>query len=40
MARWEPSRLEPGQQLRQPAPLFKKIDPEIAEEEIARLLQA
>jgi methionyl-tRNA synthetase len=40
VARWEPSRLEPGQKLRQPAPLFKKLDPEIAEEEIARLLQA
>jgi len=38
VGRWEPSQLAPHQKLRQPAPLFKKIEPEIAEQEIARLL--
>ncbi len=36
--RWQPSRLPPGQALREPAPLFKKLEPEVAEQEIARLL--
>jgi methionyl-tRNA synthetase len=36
--RWEVSRLSPGQALRKPAPLFKKLEPEVAEEELARLL--
>jgi methionyl-tRNA synthetase len=36
--RWEASRLAPGQSLREPAPLFKKLEPEVAEQEIARLL--
>lgn len=35
--RWEPSRLQPGAPLRQPAPLFKKLEPGVAEEERARL---
>lgn len=35
--RWEPSSLQPGQQLNQPGPLFKKLDPKIIEEERARL---
>jgi methionyl-tRNA synthetase len=39
IGRWEPSQLPPGQPLRQPAPLFRKLDPDIAEEEIARLMQ-
>ncbi len=34
---WAPSRLPPGQVLRQPAPLFKKLDESIVEEEIARM---
>lgn len=38
--RWEPSRLASGQALRQPAPLFKKIEPDVAEQEVARLLSA
>ncbi|MFQ5575947.1 MAG: class I tRNA ligase family protein, partial [Anaerolineae bacterium] len=38
VGRWEPSRLEPGQALQKPAPLFKKLDPETAVEELARLL--
>jgi len=34
---WEPSALPPGQALRQPAPLFKKLDESVVEEEYARL---
>ena len=34
---WTPSRLSPGQALRQPAPLFKKLDESVVEEEYARL---
>ncbi len=35
--RWEPSQLQPGKALRQPAPLFKKLEPSLIEEERARL---
>jgi methionyl-tRNA synthetase len=35
--RWEPSQLPAGQLLRQPAPLFKKLDEAIVEEELARM---
>lgn len=34
---WKPSDLKPGQKLNQPAPLFKKLEPSVAEEERARL---
>ncbi len=34
---WEPSRLAPGQPLRKPRPLFKKLDEEVVEQEIARM---
>lgn len=34
---WRPSQLQPGQRLRQPAPLFKKLEEKIAAEERARL---
>ena len=34
---WQPSQLKPGTPLRQPAPLFKKLDESVAEEERARL---
>ena len=34
---WTPSQLPPGQALRQPAPLFKKLDESVVEEEYARL---
>jgi methionyl-tRNA synthetase len=34
---WKPSDLKPGQSLNQPAPLFKKLEPSVAEEERARL---
>jgi methionyl-tRNA synthetase len=34
---WAPSQLSPGQALRQPAPLCKKLDESVIEEEYARL---
>jgi methionyl-tRNA synthetase len=34
---WVKSELPPGQALRQPAPLFKKLDESVIEEEYARL---
>jgi len=37
---WVPSQLPPGQALRKPQPLFRKLDESIVEEEIARLHQA
>ena len=37
--RWEPSQLPAGQALQQPAPLFRKLDESIVEEERARLGQ-
>ena len=36
-ARWEPSRLPPGQPLPPPTPLFHKLEDSIAEEEVARM---
>jgi methionyl-tRNA synthetase len=35
--KWKPSNLEPNRTLRQPGPLFKKLDESIIEEERARL---
>jgi len=34
---WAPSELLAGQALRAPAPLFKKLDESVVEEEYARL---
>jgi len=34
---WAPSRLAPGQALRQPAPLFRKLEEEVAAEEEERM---
>ena len=34
---WVPSELRPGQALRKPQPLFRKLDESVVEEEIARL---
>jgi methionyl-tRNA synthetase len=34
---WAPSALPPGQALREPAPLFKKLEESVVEEEYARL---
>ncbi len=36
---WRPSELKPGQKLNQPAPLFKKLEEKVAEEERERLPQ-
>jgi methionyl-tRNA synthetase len=37
--RWQPSELKPGQVLAEPAPLYRKLDDSVAEEERARLGQ-
>jgi methionyl-tRNA synthetase len=37
---WKPSELAPGQKLQAPRPLFKKLDPEIAEAELERMEKA
>ncbi len=37
IGRWQPTHLPPGQPLREPRPLFKKLDPAVVEEELARL---
>lgn len=34
---WQPSQLKPGQPLHRPQPLFRKLEPEIVEQELARL---
>ncbi len=34
---WAPSQLQPGQALREPSPLFKKLDERVIQEEYARL---
>jgi methionyl-tRNA synthetase len=34
---WAPSQLSPGQALRAPVPLFRKLDESVIEEECARL---
>jgi len=36
-AYWKPSELKPGQKLNQPAPLFKKLEESVIEEERSRL---
>ncbi|MBC8450150.1 MAG: methionine--tRNA ligase [Chloroflexi bacterium] len=38
VGRWAAEKLEPGQPLRQPAPLFHKLDESIVDEEIARMM--
>jgi methionyl-tRNA synthetase len=37
VGRWEPSELPPGQKLREPVPLFRKLDPSIVDDELQRL---
>jgi methionyl-tRNA synthetase len=34
---WQPSEIEPGRAFQKPAPLFQKLDPDLAEEEYQRL---
>jgi methionyl-tRNA synthetase len=36
VGRWQPSELQPGQALREPQPLFRKLDPSVVEEELER----
>jgi methionyl-tRNA synthetase len=36
---WQPSELPRGQALREPRPLFRKLAPEVVDEELARLEQ-
>jgi methionyl-tRNA synthetase len=38
-ARWEHMPVKPGTPLATPAPLFTKLDPAVADEELARLEQ-
>ena len=40
IGQWKPGQLPEGQPLRQPEPLFKKLEPEVAEQELARLVGA
>ena len=40
VGRWEPSNLRPGQQLREPKPLFRKLDESIVEDELRRMRDA
>ncbi len=37
--KWEPSQLQPGQPLAEPKPLFRKLLPEIVDQERARLVK-
>ena len=38
IGKWQPSQLSAGQPLQKPAPLFKKLEEEVIEEELARLI--
>lgn len=38
IGKWEPSQLPAGQKLLQPSPLFRKLDEDVVEEELVRLL--
>ncbi len=38
IGKWEPSQLPVGQKMQRPSPLFKKLDEDIAEKELTRLL--
>ena len=40
VGRWEPSDLRPGQPLREPKPLFRKLDDSIVDEELRRMRDA
>jgi len=37
---WEPSELQPGQPLREPKPLFRKLDESVVDEELKRMRDA
>jgi methionyl-tRNA synthetase len=34
---WQPSELPPGQRLREPRPLFRKLDPSVVDDELGRV---
>ncbi len=34
---WQPSKIEPGRKFQKPEPLFQKLDPDLADEEVQRL---
>jgi methionyl-tRNA synthetase len=34
---WKPSDLPIGQEIKEPMPLFRKLDPKVVDEELARL---
>ena len=36
IGRWQPSELPPGQKLREPVPLFKKLDASVVDDELGR----
>ena len=40
VGRWQPSELAAGQKLREPEPLFRKLDPGIVDDELGRLTPA
>jgi methionyl-tRNA synthetase len=40
VGRWAPGELTAGQELREPRPLYRKLDPEVADEELARMTGA
>ncbi|MEX0674875.1 MAG: hypothetical protein WD067_08870, partial [Gaiellaceae bacterium] len=37
VGRWAPGDLQAGQELREPRPLYTKLDPGVADEELARM---
>jgi methionyl-tRNA synthetase len=40
VGRWAPSELPPGQRLREPRPLYRKLDPSIVDDELQRMQAA
>jgi len=40
VGKWKPSEIEAGRPLREPEPLFKKLDPSIVDEELSRMAEA
>jgi len=37
--RWRPTRIPPGRKLKEPRPLFRKLDESLAEVEVQRMLE-
>jgi methionyl-tRNA synthetase len=40
VGRWAPSELPPGQKLREPRPLYRKLEPSLVDEELQRMQAA